>query len=423
MDRIQFPFESGIASDTLIEELTAIDHRVFYPQLALPIPCSFLLDSRQRLAAIYKGPVDVQQLIEDLDLLTAQPQQIELAAFPFPGRGVIKDYDPSPLGLATAYLEGGYLEDAREQVVQHLKTVASVKDFDQLASALLESLRPGVVHERLATTNTHLPTEDSEPYRDAPADTPEKARILRGLQAQQKRALARGYRMLASIEQQRKAFDDQIEALKRLVELQPDDVAAKADLAVALWRQQRQPDANLVLQEALRENEDDAGALVIIGQAKMKLRQIDAAIELFDRATKLSPESGEARLNLAIAYQLQGQIELAIEQYRLILDKHPESREALNNLAWIYATAVDPKHRDDSAAVSLARRLCQATTHEVPAYLDTLAAALASTGEFAEAIKITKSAITLARGRAEHDLAENLTQRLGLYTSGRAVRE
>ena len=123
--------------------------------------------------------------------------------------------------------------------------------------------------------------------------------------------------------------------------------------------------------------EKDSRALVILGQARVKLRQIDAAIELFNRAIKQSPKSVEARLNLAIVRQIQGKLDLAVEQYRLILKDNSNSHEALNNLAWILATDDNRGNRNGAVAVSLARRLCTATEHQEAAYLDTLAAALA----------------------------------------------
>ena len=169
-------------------------------------------------------------------------------------------------------------------------------------------------------------------------------------------------------------------------------MTAKADLAVALWHHERKQEANVLLHDALKGIEKDSRALVVLGQARMKLRQIDAAIELFNRAIKRSPKSVEARLNLAIVRQMQGETDLAVEQYRLILKENPNSHEALNNLAWVYATDVDPKYRDGAAAVSLARRLCKVTNHEVPAYLDTLAAALAESGEFKDSPPRTAAA-------------------------------
>ena len=197
---------------------------------------------------------------------------------------------------------------------------------------------------------------------------------------------------------------------------------AKADLAVAIWHHDRKQEANVLLRDALKGIEEDSRALVVLGQARMKLRQMDAAIELFNRAIKRSPKSVEALMNLAIVRQMQGETELAAEQYRLILREDPNSHEALNNLAWIRATDDNPGNRNGAVAVSLARRLCQATAHQEPAYLDTLAAALAESGDFKEAIRITKAAIELARGRSEHDLADTLAKRLSTYTAGEAFR-
>ena len=155
----------------------------------------------------------------------------------------------------------------------------------------------------------------------------------------------------------------------------------------------------------------------------MKLRQIDAAVELFSRAIAQSPKSVEARLNLAIVRQMQSDTDAAVEQYQLILKEDPDSHEALNNLAWILATDANPGNRRGAVALSLASRLCEATAHQEPAYLDTLAAAHAESGKFKEAIQITEAAIELARGKAEHDLANTLAKRIQVYANGKAIRE
>ena len=194
-------------------------------------------------------------------------------------------------------------------------------------------------------------------------------------------------------------------------------------MAVALGRHETMEEANKLLRRALLGIENDSHALLVLGQARMKLRQIDAAIELFNRAIVQSPKSAEARLNLAIVRQMQGETDAAVEQYRLILNENPNSSEALNNLAWILATDKNPGNRRGAEAESLARRLCEATAHQEPAYLDTLAAALAESGKYREATQITRAAIELARGKAEHDLADTLAKRIQVYANGKAIRD
>lgn len=97
---------------------------------------------------------------------------------------------------------------------------------------------------------------------------------------------------------------------------------------------------------------------------------------------------------------------------------------ARNNLAWLLATSPDPARRDGQRAVSLIRPIALYTG--AWQYLDTLAAAWAATGDFAEAATTGQMAIDAANedpeGIAEAELAA-LRARLESYRAGQAFLE
>ena len=80
----------------------------------------------------------------------------------------------------------------------------------------------------------------------------------------------------------------------------------------------------------------------------------------------------------------------------------------MNNLAWILATHPDDALRDGKEALRLARTLPVKTE---ATYADTLAAALAETGAFEEALELILTVLP----RAEDFLREKLTQRRQAY--------
>jgi len=95
------------------------------------------------------------------------------------------------------------------------------------------------------------------------------------------------------------------------------------------------------------------------------------------------------------------------------------SSHGRNNLAWLLATARDARYRDGARAVALIRPV--ALHFGTWQYLDTLAAAWATAGNFEQAVSTAQEAIALARMAPDagpEDVAA-LEQRLERFRSGR----
>jgi hypothetical protein len=74
----------------------------------------------------------------------------------------------------------------------------------------------------------------------------------------------------------------------------------------------------------------------------------------------------------------------------------------LDELAWLLATYPEANVRDGAKAVRLAERACELTNRRVPAFLATLAAAYAETGDFSRGLAAGEEA--LSRGQAIGDI-------------------
>jgi tetratricopeptide (TPR) repeat protein len=74
----------------------------------------------------------------------------------------------------------------------------------------------------------------------------------------------------------------------------------------------------------------------------------------------------------------------------------PDLTDALNGLAWFLATCPDASLRDPAKAEELAKKLVELSKTEDWSYLDTLAASLAASGKFEEALKQQTRAAELA---------------------------
>jgi hypothetical protein len=93
--------------------------------------------------------------------------------------------------------------------------------------------------------------------------------------------------------------------------------------------------------------------------------------------------------------------------------------KAAANLAWLLATSPDPEERDGAAALRFAEQAAALTGYRNPNVLDTLAAAHAEAGRFADAVVWQRRAIRLAAPSTRQEFVG----RLALYQTGRPYRE
>jgi tetratricopeptide (TPR) repeat protein len=140
------------------------------------------------------------------------------------------------------------------------------------------------------------------------------------------------------------------------------------------------------------------------------------AIEHLRQALSTRPDYLEAHFNLGRALATAGDARGAIREYAAALGLQADWSPALINLAWLLSAHADRSIRNPQEAVRLAERAV-VLTPEDPAALDVLAAALAASGQFDNAVTAATKAQALARDNAA--LADDISRRLVLYRSRR----
>jgi tetratricopeptide (TPR) repeat protein len=140
----------------------------------------------------------------------------------------------------------------------------------------------------------------------------------------------------------------------------------------------------------------------------------NAALADYTAALRLEPKDLLLFHNRARVHSLLGNYEAAIADNLEALKLCPDDARTCNNLAWLWVTSPRPEQRDLTRAITFARRACELTQWQVAGFLDTLAAAYAAAGQFAEAIEQQRQAIELAN---EKEKAE-YQARLELYKVG-----
>jgi Tfp pilus assembly protein PilF len=175
--------------------------------------------------------------------------------------------------------------------------------------------------------------------------------------------------------------------------------------------------------EALAIQPDFAEAHNNLGIVLSERGQIDEAIVHYQKALKINPYDARTHLNMGMVLSSHGRAGEAVVYYRTALGIKPDNIKALNNLSWILATSSLETLRNGVEAVELARRAVQLSGGEDPALLDTLAAAYAETGRFAEALETVQRALPLAAKQGDSALVDALRTRIVLYQAGRPYRE
>jgi Flp pilus assembly protein TadD len=175
------------------------------------------------------------------------------------------------------------------------------------------------------------------------------------------------------------------------------------------------------LQEALQAAPHDAEVRYAMAQLALRCDDREQAETRLAEAIELNakePRFYELRGKLL---QLRGDQAAALKDFEEAIEQGTASAVLYNNVAWHYATDFDPSLRDGKKALKYAQQACDLTAHKNYMFLDTLAAAYAETGDFANAMRVQQEAIDACPRSGGGKAA--LEERLRLYRLNQPYRE
>jgi thiol-disulfide isomerase/thioredoxin len=106
-------FPAGIADSQLVDTLQMVHNLMFDIHVPLPLPCSFLVDAGGRLLVLYKGPLDVDDLIADATTRSKlRGSDRRKLTEQFSGKWLSKPRVLNFYDLAAGMFEHGYTDDA-----------------------------------------------------------------------------------------------------------------------------------------------------------------------------------------------------------------------------------------------------------------------------------------------------------------------
>jgi choline-sulfatase len=244
---------------------------------------------------------------------------------------------------------------------------------------------------------------------------PEKAVELLESLVQEEPDNPGAFALLAQLYRRAGRLTEAVEAYQRVLALRPDDAVIRLDAGRLLGELGRIDDAVEQLRQVAQEMPKYPDAHAYLALALAKQGQWAAAIEGFERALALDPGHEEARVGLSGVFEARRQPRDAAQVLREGLRLRPDCVKLANNLAWLLATASDRELRDGAEAVRLAEGIVERRGDDDPAILDTLAAAYAEAGRFADAVRTARRAVELASSADQPDLSAEIAERLKNY--------
>ena len=286
-ERLNFPFQSGMAPAEVIAELKRFHNALIRMNRPLPMPTSFLIDRNGRLNTIYKGVVDVDTLLDDAK--PANPGLLERFARSAPFAGTVLQ-DP----LVNASLERNEAASLNLLGKQYIKERKLDKAISVLKDAVKQVPDYSPIHNQLA--------------------------IVYGIQGKNELA---------------------IQHYREAVTISPDKAELRTNLAQILIRVGEYDEAATHLDHAIQNSPDHADAHYNRGLVYSTKRDLENEKLSYENTLKIKPDHAQALFRLGRIFESENNLSQAKSNYSKALNGAPRSAEVLTSLARVYAKEGD----------------------------------------------------------------------------------
>ncbi|MBT8088943.1 MAG: tetratricopeptide repeat protein [Gammaproteobacteria bacterium] len=210
-------------------------------------------------------------------------------------------------------------------------------------------------------------------------------------------------------------FDEAEQHLRKALEIDPGFAPAVGNLGMIAEQRQESAQAIDYFEKALQLNPGLLFARNALAAQLARSGDPAAAIGQWRAVLEINPNELSAIYGIAMTQSGQGEHAEAIASLRRGLEIAPNSSRLVAALAWELATSPDDELRNGAEAMQLAQRVYRAYPKQ-PQMIDIMAAALAETGDFENAVKLMQR---IAAG----DNAGPLAMRLKAYRQEKPWRQ
>ncbi len=210
-------------------------------------------------------------------------------------------------------------------------------------------------------------------------------------------------------------YQESISYFEKALQLDPYLLKAHLNMGLALMKVGRDQEAIEHLAAVLGETPQNDSAQFYLGLLLQKNGQMEAALAHLNKSAELKPDNVQYLSALAVALYGSGRKREAVQCYDRAVRMAPAFIETLNNLAWILAVDRDNEVRNPVRALALALKAAELSNSNDASVLDTLAAAYAANGQFAEALATAEQSMAVAKRQGMPGWPMKIGRRMETY--------
>lgn len=139
-DGHELPFVTAAATPETIRRLQFVESVIFGRESEMVLPASYLLTDDGQLAAIYRGPVPVDKVLDHAAHLADDDPSLLESALPFPGIWFDGRRRPAPIAIVADLLDHRAFDDALDYVQHNRQELARQRGYVEVIGQLGTSL-------------------------------------------------------------------------------------------------------------------------------------------------------------------------------------------------------------------------------------------------------------------------------------------